>query len=152
MLTDDASLCRPLGLAGLAEHLFWTEPSNLLLTAFLREGHFHQICQGDANGEGWTTASVRLLRLLSHIFMRQQLHPAVLSHPDQIKHSSTSRCEASCKCSTKPEAHDLCVLLEHLCKQLFPEAMSALHSNDAPQRIPEVNMSATACASCASAD
>lgn len=33
----------PAGLGGLVAHLFWTEPSQLMLARFLSAGVFHQV-------------------------------------------------------------------------------------------------------------
>ncbi|KAK9810560.1 hypothetical protein WJX73_000784 [Symbiochloris irregularis] len=88
-LLDDQG--RPLGLAGIVEHLFWTEPSNLLMASFLQAGTFFDICSGDDRGVAWTVTSEKLLILLSHIFQRVQLHDSILRQPDHIKYNTTSK-------------------------------------------------------------
>ena len=77
-------LGQPVQLAGMAMHLFWTEPANLAFVTLLRKGIFHQIC-GEVNHEAAgplpDSTSRKLLLVLSHIFERVRLAPAV--HADR---------------------------------------------------------------------
>lgn len=89
-----------MGLAGIAEHLFWTEPSNLVMTSFVQAGAFHDICRGDDEGVAWSTTAEKLLALLSHIFQCIQLHDSILRQPDKIKYSTTSKYAHCCSVQT----------------------------------------------------
>ncbi len=77
-------LGQPVQLAGMAMHLFWTEPANFAFVTLLRKGIFHQICDEvnhEAAGPLPDSTSRKLLLVLSHIFERVRLAPAV--HADQ---------------------------------------------------------------------
>ncbi|GAQ77980.1 hypothetical protein KFL_000060450 [Klebsormidium nitens] len=70
---------RPLGLAGLAVHLFWSEPANMAFVYLLRNGLFHQVC----DDRGWYTVSRELLLICAHMFMRKRLHPLMAKRAKQ---------------------------------------------------------------------
>ncbi|KAK9808714.1 hypothetical protein WJX72_002409 [[Myrmecia] bisecta] len=80
---------RPVGLAGLAMHLFWAEPANFAFVTLLRKGVFHRICgaewpgqeqQSEGQGEeakqgrSWDAVAHELLLVCSHVFERLPLH------------------------------------------------------------------------------
>ncbi|GLI65721.1 hypothetical protein VaNZ11_009317 [Volvox africanus] len=67
----DPATGRPRGLAGLATHLFWTEPANFVLCRLLQEGVFARMCKRH-RGQELKNAAVLLL---SHIFLRVPLSP-----------------------------------------------------------------------------
>ncbi|KAK9901261.1 hypothetical protein WJX75_003106 [Coccomyxa subellipsoidea] len=81
MLTLSA---RPVGMAKLSMHLFWSEPSNFTFASFLRSGVFHRICapmakqQSGSSQAAWVRVSEQLLLMLSHMFERIPLHRAAL--------------------------------------------------------------------------
>lgn len=55
-----------IDLAGIALHLFWSEPSNFLLAYLLREGVFHNICK-NADKE---QVMLDIIHLMAHLFER----------------------------------------------------------------------------------
>ncbi|XP_028405481.1 probable ATP-dependent RNA helicase DDX60 isoform X2 [Dendronephthya gigantea] len=70
----------PQGLAGLATHLHYHEPSNFILVTFLRDGLFHDICRSARSRDGTFSKDFlkSLVVLLSHLFARRKLHKIVL--------------------------------------------------------------------------
>ena len=82
----------PKGLMSLANHVHFTEPSNLALVALLQGGALHQICS-KPDGEGWDLSKQPavwrgslndwdavardLLVVLSHLFCRERLHSSL---------------------------------------------------------------------------
>ncbi|KAG2438943.1 hypothetical protein HYH02_010736 [Chlamydomonas schloesseri] len=64
---------RPSGLAGLAAHLFWAEPSNLALCRLLREGVFEHMLER-LRGRALLEEAVLVL---AHLFLRVPLSPAM---------------------------------------------------------------------------
>ncbi len=73
----------PSGLAGLATHLFWAEPANLVLGRLLAAGVFHEMVEQYSGAE----LSKQLLMVVSHLFM----HPlAVLRWQVYLKKNSPS--------------------------------------------------------------
>ncbi|KXZ48231.1 hypothetical protein GPECTOR_29g135 [Gonium pectorale] len=67
----DPDTGRPVGLAGLATHLFWTEPANLMLCQLLQEGVLGRMCAA-LRGQELKDAAVTLL---AHLFLRTPLPP-----------------------------------------------------------------------------
>lgn len=66
------NLGSPLGLAGLAAHLYWAEPANLLLTSLIQRSVFHTICQDHSLSQEQKQKT--LLIVLSNIFNPLKLH------------------------------------------------------------------------------
>lgn len=67
---------RPVGLAGLACHLFWTDPASLVLVRLLSSGAVHKVVQGvKAAGQGQQALHEALLLLVCGLFERMPLHP-----------------------------------------------------------------------------
>ena len=66
------NLGSPLGLAGLAAHLYWAEPANLLLTSLIQRSVFHTICQD--HSLSLEQKQKTLLIVLSNIFNPLKLH------------------------------------------------------------------------------
>ncbi|PWY75483.1 DEAD/DEAH box helicase [Aspergillus heteromorphus CBS 117.55] len=66
----------PLNFAGTISHLYYTENSSFAFHALLSSGYFHRLCR---NINKYPTQITRTLMLvLSHLFGRQELRPAVL--------------------------------------------------------------------------
>lgn len=64
---------RPVQLAGMAMHLFWTEPANFAFVTLLRKGVFHRICDGvKATADAPLSDNVadEMLLVLSHGCLR----------------------------------------------------------------------------------
>ena len=70
----------PQGLAGLATHLHYHEPSNFVLVTFLRDGLLHDFCRNARSYDGRFSKDFlkSLLILLSHLFARRKLHKMLL--------------------------------------------------------------------------
>ena len=66
---------RPMGLFGIAAHLYNTEPSNLALVTLLRAGVIHKICSNKSTIQ----AKQNLLILFCHLFGRRELPPVYSS-------------------------------------------------------------------------
>ena len=86
---------RPVQLAGMAMHLFWSEPANFAFVTLLRKGVFHKICAG-GKAKHWASGPLpdrvanEMLLVLSHVFERVQLAPFVRA--DQVTiHTSPSK-------------------------------------------------------------
>lgn len=62
----DPSTGRLQGLAGLASHLFWTEPSNLVLCRLIHAGVFVRMCNRLRGQE----LKNEVILLLAHLFVR----------------------------------------------------------------------------------
>ncbi len=73
----------PMGLSGLAAHLFWTEPSNLLLVRLVGSGALSKLLLNapaptDSAAGGVTLLQQeQLLLVLAHLFGRVPLHPSL---------------------------------------------------------------------------
>jgi hypothetical protein len=72
----------PVGLAGLATHLFWTEPANLVLVRLLTSGALTDLIgEGDssagAGADGTASANKleALATVVAHLFVRDPLQP-----------------------------------------------------------------------------
>lgn len=63
---------RPVGLAGLVSHLFWTEPANLALVRLLSSGAVHRLV---AEVKGQQQLQEALLLMIAGLFERVPLHP-----------------------------------------------------------------------------
>ncbi len=63
---------RPVGLAGLVTHLFWTDPANFALARLLSSGVVHRLV---AEGKGQQQVQETLLLLVAGLFERLPLHP-----------------------------------------------------------------------------
>ncbi len=69
------------GFAGMATHLFWSEPSNYGFATLLRKRVFHTICERTAGlraaqetgGAVPETLAVEMLQIMSHLFERVRL-------------------------------------------------------------------------------
>ncbi len=69
------------GFAGMATHLFWSEPSNYAFATLLRKRVFHTICERTAGlraaqetgGAVPETLAVEILQIMSHLFERVRL-------------------------------------------------------------------------------
>ncbi|KAL3133315.1 putative ATP-dependent RNA helicase ddx60 [Trebouxia sp. C0009 RCD-2024] len=84
---------RPVQLAGMAMHLFWTEPANFAFVTLLRKGVFHRICAGvkpSADAPLSDSVARDMLLVLSHVFERVQLAPFVQADQETI-HTSPSK-------------------------------------------------------------
>lgn len=67
---------RPVGLAGLVSHLFWTEPANFALVRLLSSGVVHQlVAELKAAGRGQQQLQEALLLLVAGLFEVVPLHP-----------------------------------------------------------------------------
>jgi len=67
---------RPVGLAGLVSHLFWTEPANFALVRLLSSGAVHQlVAEVKAAGRGQQQLQEALLLLIAGLFEVVPLHP-----------------------------------------------------------------------------
>jgi len=71
---------KPVNLFGIASHLYYTEPSNLAITALLYGGVIHDICSQASS----TEAERDLMTLLCHLFGRRYL-PQVYATTSNIK-------------------------------------------------------------------
>ncbi|XP_072018236.1 probable ATP-dependent RNA helicase DDX60 [Amphiura filiformis] len=60
----------PIGLAGLATHLFYHEPANLTFVSMLQEGAFHKICEPSPGGTFSEAVMEKLVMVLAHMFGR----------------------------------------------------------------------------------
>jgi hypothetical protein len=74
---------QPVGLAGLATHLFWAEPANLVLVRLLTSGALMDVISGGDTstgygGSGALSASKleALATVVAHLFVREPLQPA----------------------------------------------------------------------------
>ena len=65
------------GFAGLATHLFWSEPSNYAFVTLLRKRVFHTICEDapgfQQNPDAYGDVAKEVLRIMSHLFERVRL-------------------------------------------------------------------------------
>lgn len=98
------NLGSPLGLAGLAAHLYWAEPANLLLTSLIQRSVFHTIsCQDHSLSLGQKQKT--LLIVLSNMFNPLKLHRSVTrtapKTPRQMAHSSLPQTLHSCYRTTQ---------------------------------------------------
>jgi hypothetical protein len=75
----------PVGLAGLATHLFWTEPSNFALTRLLQAGVFHRVIATAQH------ATLEIVRLMSHLFCQFTVHPSLIRQIETEGHSGPSQ-------------------------------------------------------------
>lgn len=71
---------KPVNLFGIASHLYYTEPSNLAITALLYSGVIHDIC----SQASFIEAERDLMTLLCHLFGRRYL-PQVYATTSNIK-------------------------------------------------------------------
>ncbi|KAI0262214.1 P-loop containing nucleoside triphosphate hydrolase protein [Gloeopeniophorella convolvens] len=77
LLSEDG---KPVNLFGLASHLYYTEPSNLALTALLQNGVIHDVC-----GQSSLKQAERdLVQLFCHLFGRRYL-PEVYATTENIR-------------------------------------------------------------------
>lgn len=71
------SLQQTCGFAGLATHLFWSEPSNYAFVTLLRKRVFHTICENapgfQQNPAAYGNVAKEVLRVMSHLFERVSL-------------------------------------------------------------------------------
>lgn len=71
------SLQQTCGFAGLATHLFWSEPSNYAFVTLLRKRVFHTICEHapgfQQNPAAYGNVAKEVLRVMSHLFERVSL-------------------------------------------------------------------------------
>ena len=66
------------GFAGMASHLFWSEPSNYAFATLLRKRVFHSICENEAglpaaqqsDGAVPPDLAIKILLIMSHLFER----------------------------------------------------------------------------------
>lgn len=63
---------RPVGLAGLVSHLFWTDPANFALARLLSSGAVHRLV---AECKGQQQVQEALLLVVAGLFERLPLHP-----------------------------------------------------------------------------
>jgi hypothetical protein len=74
----------PIGLAGLASHLFWTEPANFALVKLIQAGVFHRVIATAQH------ASLEIVRLISHLFCKVEVHPSLIHQIEVHGHSGPS--------------------------------------------------------------
>lgn len=65
------------GFAGLATHMFWSEPSNYAFVTLLRKRVFHTICESapgfQQNTQAYGDVVKQILLVMSHLFERVRL-------------------------------------------------------------------------------
>jgi hypothetical protein len=76
---------KTIGLAGLAAHLWWSEPANLLLISLIQRSVLHQICKDDKMTA--EQKKKKLLIVLSTVFNPIGIHPSMNQH---IKRNKTA--------------------------------------------------------------
>ena len=94
-------LGRPQGLAGLAAHLNWAEPANLVLARFLSSPIMHELIQGWPLR--WEEKVDSVLLFLAHLFNRVPVPPhragffqaQLQDRLDNPKHSALNHCNHS---------------------------------------------------------
>ncbi|KAK2841620.1 hypothetical protein FQN49_006075 [Arthroderma sp. PD_2] len=78
----------PLNFAGCVSHLYFVENSSFAFHALLKEGYFHDLCHNlDAAPK---SKLLTLMLVMSHLFGRQYLRPAVLENHKRAAKKSTS--------------------------------------------------------------
>ena len=78
----------PLNFAGTVAHLYYTENSSFAFHALLREGYFHRICKDIIKKP--ENVVLTLMLVMSHLFGRQYLRPAVLDRLRMSRKKPTS--------------------------------------------------------------
>lgn len=78
----------PLGLAGLAAHIYWSEPANLLLVSLIQRSIFHRICE-DKSIDDKKKQKIILI-VLSNIFHPLELHKSVNIHKNARKDANST--------------------------------------------------------------
>ncbi|NXM37280.1 DDX60 helicase, partial [Oxyruncus cristatus] len=80
--------CNPIGFAGLVTHLYYHEPSNIVLVSFLVKGLFHKLCKPI---KGSTVFSERVLEklvlILANLFGRKYLPACSMNYKRKFSQS-----------------------------------------------------------------
>lgn len=95
-----------VAFAGIATHLFWTEPANFAFVTLLRKRVFHNICESsqgmqaarDANGDVPKAVAHQTLLVMSHLFERVRLVRSAAQ--DEAIRESPSRSVSACSFPT----------------------------------------------------
>ncbi|RAK96957.1 putative DEAD/DEAH box helicase [Aspergillus ibericus CBS 121593] len=66
----------PLNFAGTVAHLYYTENSSFAFHALLSDGYFHRLCKDIDSKPG--DVVLKLMLVMSHLFGRQYLRPAIM--------------------------------------------------------------------------
>jgi superfamily II RNA helicase len=83
LLTQDG---KTIGLAGLAAHLWWAEPANLLLVSLVERSVLHNICYNKKLNK--EQKKKQLLITLSTIFDPREIHSSMYKHIKENKTAS----------------------------------------------------------------
>lgn len=78
LLTPDG---KTIGLAGMAAHLWWAEPANLLLVSLIQRSVLHDICLDATLTD--EQKKKQLLIVLSTIFDPREIHPSMMKHIEE---------------------------------------------------------------------
>jgi len=125
------SMGQACAFAGMATHLFWSEPANYAFVSLLRRRVFHTICENaggldlaqQTNGKVPESVARQILLIMSHLFERVRL--ARSAAQDSAIRNSSSRSASEClcywtcpscancaaRCSGSPKDSGLCVYL-----------------------------------------
>jgi len=120
----------PIGLAGLASHLFWTEPANFGLVKLIQAGVFHRVIATAQH------ATLEIVRLMSHLFCQVGVHPSLIRQIEAEGHAGPSLVLLE----PLPEwISEILVDLENCCLDTFVGSLSADCSGDADCTMPLSN-------------
>lgn len=114
---------KTIGLAGIAAHLWWSEPANLLLVSLIQRSILHNICL-DKNLTV-DQKKKQLLIALSTVFTPHEIHPSMMKH---IKKNTT----ASKIILEKPPQAVINAIMEHNARilQTFLTTRRAIQRTD----------------------
>ncbi|PYI11968.1 DEAD/DEAH box helicase [Aspergillus sclerotiicarbonarius CBS 121057] len=85
-LLDTSGL--PLNFAGTVAHLYYTENSSFAFHALLSDGYFHKLCKDISSKP--KDVVLTLMLVMSHLFGRQYLRPAILERLQMPEKKSAS--------------------------------------------------------------
>jgi hypothetical protein len=77
---------KTIGLAGLAAHLWWAEPANLLLVSLVQRSVLHDVCLDKSLND--EQKKKQLLVILSTIFDPREIHSSMYKHIEENKTAS----------------------------------------------------------------
>lgn len=78
----------PLNFAGMVSHLYFTENSSFAFHALLKEGYFHELCEGIKKNEKVTLETLMLV--MAHLFSRIYCRQADLEYREKVVKPSSS--------------------------------------------------------------